>query len=323
MNKIRQEYKIVFWIFICVTAISCKSTEYGYAVKAERSRIWVEEKPNTLNYASLKKQVVPSLADRSSGMSESALISPLLGGAISLFTNAVKQMIANDRKKYVADYSCALTDLYFYDQLAIESPFDPIGMQFSGFTLSRTFENKSGGRDTAFKATFYLDTTKTSEIINNSIFRLKLKDLELNYSKAKITSGQKNAINIDIEITFITSYVNGQGQLFDKVELGKFYLLIRNAPLDKKSAGYAEYYNSLKGKLIDGKSFIVPRSFGYYIAANGSAARSFSQGAYSIIAKVKESSKDKFITKVLVDNSSQLLDALGGKAKDVLKKSNF
>ena len=134
MNKIRQEYKIVFWILICVTAISCKSTEYGYAVKAERSRIWVEEKPNTLNYASLKKQVVPSLADRSSGMSESALISPLLGGAISLFTNAVKQMIANDRKKYIADYSSALTDLYFYDQLSIESPFDPIGMQFTGFS---------------------------------------------------------------------------------------------------------------------------------------------------------------------------------------------
>ncbi len=323
MKKIRHEYIIIFGVLIVVNAVSCKSTEYGYAIKGERSRIWVEEKPNTLNYAALKKQVVPSLSDRSSAMSEGSLISPLLGGAISLFTNAVKQMIANDRKKYVADYSCALTDLYFYDQLSIESPFDPLGMQFSGFTLSRTFITKAGTPDTAFRATFYLDTTKTNEIINNSIFRLKLKDLELNYSKAKITNGQKKSINMDIEISFVTSYVNDQGQLFDKVELGKFYLLIRDAPLDKKSEGYDAYYDKLKGKLVDGKSFIVPRSFGYYIAANGTAARSFSQGAYSIIAKVKESSKDKFITKVLVDNSSQLLDALGSKAKDVLKKSNF
>lgn len=323
MKKNRQQFTVVVWIVMIITGISCKSTEYGYAIKGERTRIWVAEKSNSLNYASLKKQVIPTLSDRSGALKDGTLISPLLGGAVSLFTNAVKQMIANDRKKYIADYSFGLTDLYFYDQLSLESPFDPLGMQFSGFTLSRTFVNKDGKTDTAFKATFMLDTTKPQEIINNSIFRLKLKDLELNYSKAKITSGQKKSINMDIEITFVTSYVNDQGQLFDKVELGKFYFILRNAPLDKKSEGYAAYYDKLIGKQVDGKSFIVPRSFGYYIDANNLAARSFSQGAYSIIAKIKESSKDKFITKVLIDNSSQLIDALGNKAKDVLKKSNF
>ena len=57
-----------------------------------------------------------------------------------------------------------------------------------------------------------------------------------------MTAAQKNIINMDIEISFRTNYVNGDGQLFDNVELDKFYLLLRNAPLDKNSEGYDTYY---------------------------------------------------------------------------------
>lgn len=298
----------------------CKSTEFGYAVKDERTRMKVQENPNAINYLALKKQEIPSLADRASSLSTGRgfPITPLVGGAVSLATNAIKQMIANDRKKYIADYSFALTELYFYDQLSTESCFDPVGMQFSGFTLIRTFVNKEGHTDTAFRAQFSLDTTKQNEIINNSIFRLKLKDLELKYTKAKITSGQKNAINMDIEITFLSSYVNNIGQLFDNIELGKFYLTLRNAPLDKNAENYTSYYSGLKGQAVEGRSFIVPRSFGYYINEENESKKCFSQGAYSIRVKVKESSKDKFVTKILVDNSGKIIDALGDKAKGVI-----
>lgn len=313
------KHNLSFLLIGVVTFLyACKSTEFGYAVKDEKAKMKIQEDPNAINYLALKKQDIPTMADRTSSLSRGLPITPLVGGAVSLATSAIKQMIANDRKKYIADYSFALTELYFYDQLSTESCFDPVGMQFNGFTLVRTFTNKYGQTDTAFKASFALDTTKPNEIINNSIFRLKLKDLALNYTKAKITSGQKNNINMDIEITFLTSYVNDRGQLFDKIELGKFYLNLRNAPLDKNSGEYAPYYNSLKGQPVEGKSFIVPRSFGYYINGENESARCFSQGAYSIQVKVRESSKDKFVTKILVDNSGKIIDALGDKVKGVV-----
>lgn len=315
--------KTIAWLTLgtvwCLLISSCASSRYGYAVKKESARMKVVEKNDAINYSSLKPQLIPSFAERKDN-ARGIVLAPLLGSAVSLATDGIKKMIANDRKKYTAEYKFALNDLYFYDQLSTESVFDPAGLQFSGFTLIRTFVNKEGITDTALVANFVLDTSRASEIINNSIFRLRLKDLRLYYAKAKITAGQKKSINMDIEISFTTSYVNQSGQLFDNVTLGKFYLLLRDAPLDKEAAGYAAYYENLKNKPVDGRSFIVPRSFGYYLAANNVPQQCYSQGAYSVNVKVKETSKDKFVTKVLMDNSSQIIDMLGGKAKDALKK---
>ena len=180
--------------------------------------------------------------------------------------------------------------------------------------MVRTYVNDEGKTDTAFVARFVIDSSRSNEIINNSIFRLKVQDLAIYKTKAKITSGQKNSINMDIEITFSTSYVNNIGQLFNNTETGKFYLTLRDAPLDKNTAHYKSFYDGLKGELLDGKSFIIPRSYGYFINADGESKPCYSQGAYSIQVKVKESTKDKFITKMLIDNSSQIIDGVGGSA---------
>jgi hypothetical protein len=271
----------------------------------------VEEKMDVINYASLREQMAPSLAERTSGFANRGLLST----AVSLGTNIVKNMIAKDRARYTGKYSFGATDLYFYDQLSTESVFDPIGMQFKGFTMVRTFRNKDGVLDTAMVADFELDMDNPNEIINNSIFRLKLKDIRIDYAKSKITRAQHNNINMDVEIVFTTSFVNQQGQMFDNVELGKFYLFLRDAPLDRNSPNYARYYDSIRGQRIDGKSFIVPRSFGYYKNESGDILPSYSQGAYSISARVTETSKDKFVTKILLDNSSQIIDMLGTQVK--------
>jgi hypothetical protein len=238
-------------------------------------------------------------------------------GAVSLATNAVKQMIAKDKKKYTAEYDYALTDLYFYDQLSTENPFDPIGMQFSGFRLVRTFQNK-GVTDTAMIADFELDNTNPYEIINNSIFRLKLKSLQLNYAKAKVPANNK-LLNMDFEISFHTSYVNGQGELFKNIELGKFFFFLRKAPLDNDAEGYTAYYEKLKGKKLEGQSFIVPRSFGYHMSGINTVEPAYSQGAYTIQVKVKESSKNTFVNQLIIDNSNKLVDALGDQLKKKLK----
>lgn len=305
--------------FFCILMIpvliitACRTTSYSSANQTmENTDMVVEEKMDVVNYATLRSQMAPNIAERTGMASRNR---GLLSTAISLGTNIVKQMIAKDRAKYTAGYSFGVTDMYFYDQLSTNSVFDPIGMQFNGFTLVRTFVNRQQQLDTAMRAEFELDKDNPSEIINNSMFRLKLKDIDLDYSKSKITKAQKDMINMDIEITFTTSYVNEQGQLFDNVELGKFYLLLRGAPLDKNNPMYTRYYDSLRGTSIDGRSFIVPRSFGYYKTEEGEVKRCYSQGAYSISAKVTETSKDKFVTKVLLDNSSKLIDLLGTGAK--------
>ncbi len=295
---------------------SCKTSQYGYAVNNESLDMKVQEKPDAINFRNLQKQQVLSLQER--GTASRGLPDGLLGGALSLATNAVKKMIAKDREKYTASYSFALTDLYFYDQLSTESAFDPVGMQFNGFTLVRTFSNEAGQTDTAMIARFVLDNSRPSEIINNSVFRLKLQDIDLRYSKAKLTTGQKKTINMDIEISFNTSYVNEMGQLFDNIELGKFYFFLREAPLDKNDPQYTEYYNNLKNSPLTGRSFIVPRSFGYYLAENNTTQKSYSQGAYSINVNVTESTKDKFVTRVIVSNSDKLIDKLEGKVKQIV-----
>ncbi len=325
----KQKLFIRFILFVWIVIIAgCKTTQNSLALKNEDAKMKVLESPDALSYNSIKTQQVLSFTERSDDAiakargekSRGLVLGPILGSAASLGTDMVKKMIARDRAKYIAEYNFGLNDLYFYDQLSTESVFDPVGMQFSGFTLVRTFINNRGGTDTAFIARFDLDTSSPNEIINNSIFRLKLADLKLYYSKAKMTDAQKNTINMDIEITFRTTYVNQIGQLFDDVVLGKFYLLVRDAPMDKNSAGYADYYESLKGKKVDGRSFIVPRSYGYYKGTYGKVATSYSQGAYSIEVNVTESSKDKFVTKILMDNSNNIMDMLGSEAKKALTK---
>jgi hypothetical protein len=308
------------WIIILsgtVFAAGCAGSKYGSAGdQKEAVVVKIAEKPDVINYAVLARQDVPSLASRGGG--NRGAISGLAGGALSLATNAIKQMIAKDKAKYTASYSQALTDLYFYDQLSTQSPFDPIGMQFNGFKLVRTFEH-DGRTDTALSAEFELDTDKPLEILNNSIFRLKCKSFQLNYAKAKVANNGKKTLNMDFEIIFTTSYVNADGILFKNLELGRFYFTLREAPLETTDPNYASFYSKQVGRLLDGKSFIVPRSYGYHIVSSNVTEPSFSQGAYDIHINVSESSRNSFVNQLLIDNSGKMIDLAAEKAKSTIK----
>ncbi len=195
-----------------------------------------------------------------------------------------------------------------------------MGMQFNGFKLIRTFTNKTGANDSAMIADFVLDTLNSAEIFNNSVFRLRLKELKLHYAKVKVANANEKKMNLDFEISFFTSYVNSQGVIFDNVLMGKFYLLLRNAPLDDKQSGYTTYYDKMKDSLLTGRSFIIPRSFGYHRDSYGKIEQSYSQGAYSIEVKVKESSKNNFVSKLLFENANMIIDATSTQLKTGLKK---
>ncbi|MBA2746950.1 MAG: hypothetical protein H0U44_12055 [Flavisolibacter sp.] len=302
-------------IFFLPVLFSCAGSKLGSAHTKEEMKMNISESPNVIDYGILKQQEVPNLAGRlEKGRGP---MTGLIGGAVSFATDAVKQMIAKDEKKYTAEYQYALTGLYFYDQLSLDGPFDPIGMQFKGFRLIRMFDN-DGKKDTAMVADFELDQTNPYEIINNSIFRLKLKDIRLNYAKAKVPNNN-NFLNMDFEISFKTSYVNGQGDIYKNVELGKFYFFLRNAPLDKSTPEYTAYYEKQKGKVIDGQSFIIPRSFGYHMTGMNMTEPAYSQGAYNIEVKVKESSKNLFVNQLIIDNSGNFVDVLENQLKKKLK----
>ena len=293
--------------------IGCTASNRSMATQDERLAMEMKKPADAINLTLLKDQDAPSLAMR--GSARGLPVAGLAGSLISIASDAVKKIIADDQKKYTAAYQFGLNDLYFYDQLSGEGPFDPVGMQFSGFTMVRTFKNVNGQMDTAFIADFELDTSNVYEIINNSIFRLKLKSFQLKYAKAKLSGENSNKLNMDMEISFVTSYAGEQGMLYDNVTVGKFFLLLRDAPLDPAARGYSEYYKNLAGKKLVGRSFLVPRSLGYR-KENGGPVKSFSQGLYSINVKVKECSKQSFVSKILIDNSAGIIDV----TRDWMKK---
>jgi hypothetical protein len=309
---------LIFFI-LCYFLNGCVSSKYGSKRKDENlsiDTIQFKNKKEIINFKDLKDQKAPALALR--GARGIISISPVTNSLVSLASNALKKVISNEQKKYTASYQFGINDLFFYDQLSTESAFDPTGLNFNGFSITRTFKNKNK-IDTALTASFIIDTSNVYDIINNSTFRLRLQKLDLNFAKAKVAKMQKNKINIDIEISFVTSYINQTGTFYENVTLGKFYLLLRNAPLDSLDKNYKTYYDKLNGKLLNGKSFIVPRSTGYH-KDGGEFLRSFSQGNYSIIVKVKECSKDVFINKLIIDNANLIIDATKEKAVKRINK---
>ena len=78
---------------------------------------------------------------------------------------------------------------------------------------------------------------------------------------------------------------------------------------------YASYYEQLAGKKLEGFSFIVPRSCGFHMVDKNNAQPAYSQGTSSITVNVKESSKNKFVNQMIMENSGKLVDALGGQLK--------
>ena len=91
--------------------------------------------------------------------------------------------------------------------------------------------------------------------------------------------------------------------------------------MDKNDAEYSDYYNKLKGKRLDGQAFIVPRSYSYRIGENSSVIPTYSQGIYSILVNVKESSKNIFTHKLIADNSDLVIEQTmkGIKSNEVSK----
>lgn len=296
-------------IFLCCLVAlflltSCGSSKYSGKRKGETMTAAVSENSEVMNYALLQQQEVPSLADRGGKTRGFAV-----GQVLSLAGKGMMALINMERKKYTASYEQSLTDLAFYDQISTENAFDPVGMQFNGFTVLRMVKTGRNTMDTAFYAVFEPDMSNPYEIINNSFFRLKIKEIKVDYAKAKVASkrwylpwswfGKKknDKLNLDMDIVFRSSWVTEDGHFNDNVEVGHFLFTLRDVPINPKDTSRDAYFEKLKGTSLNGRSSLVPRSYGYYYA--GATLRPcYGQGFYSISTRINESGAQNFILKM-------------------------
>lgn len=295
----------------------CASTKNSYKTKGEAVDLAIAEDPSLIRYATMRPQEIPDLAARSRGVVDIA------GKAVSAAVQGIIILVDKEKAKYTAGYQSTVGECYFYDQISEKSAFDPTGMQFTGFTLIRYFTDKKGVTDTAIYAKFSVDMDNSYEIINNSTFSLKLDELKVDYAKAKVMAlkwyepwswfmAEKHPkLNMDFEIVITSSYVTENGAIFDNMPIGKFYLILRDIPMSSEDAEYESFYAGVQDMPLLGRSFLVPRSFGYYYNAVNQIKPCYGQGIYNVVINVTESSKSNFVSQLLFDNSTVMLNQMG------------
>jgi len=304
MQKSKYAIKPVILIFYLLTTFNCYPQQNLKNGSTEVFEMKVDTSGNVIPFDKIRYQKAYTMDERAGrGIISSFLIDKSIEG--------IQSLINNRKKRFSADYSFAVKDERFYDQVSTEGPFDPTGIRFKGFTVARLFKEKDQTSDTAFIARFSMDTSSEaiSELMNNSIFRLKLDTFILKSGKVRLPRRLKY-LNMDLEITFVCSYVNSNGQINEDTKSGQFIYLLRNAPLDPTDPAYAAYYKNLPkiNPYCIGQSFLIPRSVGYFKnEETNKLEQCWGEGLYSIKVVVKESSKNSFIDKLIIYNSPDVL----------------
>ncbi len=143
-----------------------------------------------------------------------------------------------------------------------------------------------------FAGKFILDTTgnKIEEIINNGIFRLRLRD-SLYISSAKVKMPRNARLSMDFEINFTSTYRSDNGQVFMNAPLGKFVYPLRNAPVHPGHRVCPVLFRKMQEKpSLTGYCFTVPRSAGFYKNPDTKAVEPcWGPGLYAISVTVEAS----------------------------------
>jgi len=318
-----------FGVFTLISMTAClPAAHYRYNKKACHDTLSIHPRDSSYllmkKFADLPDTKIQSLDEIMSTFHErGGLITGAANSLLGYAVSAAKTVIANEKGKYTTTTSYGNTEDYFYAQPSLTGPFDPSGMQFTGFDLIRTIKKEDGAVDTAMFASFDVDTSRSQEILNDFVFRLKLTTFWLRYVKPKVAMFSKKKMSVEFNISFMTALITPDGNMKDSVVLGKFHLLLNNISirhgdpefgLCKEGGGKAgkkehkgEGDKKDKDPLVTGKAFIVPRSYGYF-KTGGKVGPGYNQGSYSIIASVKECTKPNFTTRMIIENGSSLLD---------------
>jgi hypothetical protein len=304
-------------LIITLMAMSaCVSTQNSNVKKGEDVTMKIDEQPDVI--------VLARLDNQGAGR---GITDDLLGKGLSLAADGVKKLINIDKQKYTAEYSDGRNEMYFYNNVSMRGPLDPDGMIFNGVTVMRQVaKDKKVTSDTALYVFFDLDKQDPLAMINNGIFRLRTKELKLNYAKAKIPdvrgympwtwfNKKRQTINMDIQITINATWYSVDGTFHQNVPIGQFNLTLRDLPLERSAQQKFLKEKGILGGLIDGYSLMVPRSSTFIKGAKEDLIPAFGQGLYNINVNIKEASKQTFVVKSVYDNSDQLVDQLQKKLK--------
>lgn len=251
----------------------------------------------------------------------------LIQGA-NLAIQGVKYLIDESKKKYVAEYTGGIHNENFYATNSKSGMLDPEGIQFKGFVFERKFADKKKETLDAVKIAVSLDESKMEDLYFNARFYLKLDSAVIDYAKVKLNDKKwyipwtwfvkkQTTFNLDMEINILANWLDETGSIHSDVPFGKFILPLRNIPVDPNSDARKVYFEKLKNTPIAGSSYIIPRSVTYCTDKKGKSEPCFGRGNFNITVKVKESSKEGFVTKIIHENSEELLKNLN--ANDLKK----
>lgn len=314
---------------VLATIYGCSGSKYSHTNGKSIVNVAPVENPKLLYESGKYREQKIADFNEKDGEGRNALI----GQAISLALTAANQLIAAEQKKYTVEYKRKIDHIYFYDQVSDKGVFDPTGMQFDGVDIINEITSGKGKNkqtDTAMFITFEVDKENPYSIINNSIFHMKLKECRVNYTRAKmaktkwynpISWGQKKLdelLNIDIEVILKTTYITEQGVMLKDEVIGSFLYPIRNMPMNPEHPNYQKFRDDLKGTPMQGFSFLIPRSIGHRIGANGKLEPVFSQARFSMEIRVRESGRDKFVERTFFENSGSMFQSLEKSANKML-----
>ncbi len=294
-------------LLLGITAITVTTALKAQHAGAEKLELIVDTSRDFMVTRNLTVQEAPTFNERGGR----GVFMPIVAGyLITKGVQGIQKLIDNRKNRYMAQYDFAERGHYFYDQIAT-SPIDPVGLQFKGFKIIRLVKKEGGQADTMFYAKFILDTAadRFDEMMNNGMFHLRLDSIMVSKSRVKAPKNV-DRLNMDFEIDFNTSYRSDDGQIHADALLGKFIFTLRNAPLYNGNNATKKFYDSLDAAKppVTGECFMVPRSAGFYKTKNGVIKSCYGQGLYSVSVSVKETSKTKFVDRVIIFSSDPALN---------------
>ncbi|MFD2717684.1 hypothetical protein ACFST9_03085 [Hymenobacter monticola] len=289
----------------------------------EKLELKVIERPRPLDIAAAlghQRQDAGLMASRGTSRGLFVLV-PLLAKALPMAADGVKQLIKQEEKKYTAEYQFGKSNLYFYDAPSESGVLDPHSIKLQGFELTRTA--RTGSSDNLalrLRLDMRDDEASLFNLLNNSVFQLKVADLELHYAKAKVPAAhwympwtlmyrQNDKVNLDVAVKLAGSWIGDDGTMHTNQVLGTAMLTLRDVPINNPEALRA-YEQQQKDKTLEGYFYLVPRSAGSYLSAptaqSDGIRKGYGQGIYSVAVTVVESGKTHFVNKAIIDNINVL-----------------
>lgn len=218
------------------------------------------------------------------------VIGSSIGFVSNLAARSIVSIIEKSRAKRTVEWASPTTRDYFYKDISFLGPLDPSGMQFSGFSMSRTI-NTDNSENKADSIALYLQCSLPDSLIKsfiaNSRFTLQLDTLIIDLSKVQAKYTAKKKISFEISITMTSTWLDENLAIHENQKLGEFRICLPDIKFDKNNPKVT-YGKKDSNNLLSGFCFFIPRSYGAYV--NGQQYKEcWGKGEFDITINVVES----------------------------------